>query len=69
LAKSGASDQAAAAKSGMALWHAALSKSCCRMNRISYTLRVVSDISESNGSSSMASICGGVLSLMDAGVP
>ncbi len=34
-----------------------------------YTLRVVSDISESNGSSSMASICGGVLSLMDAGVP
>jgi len=34
-----------------------------------YTLRVVSDITESNGSSSMASICGGVLSLMDAGVP
>ena len=34
-----------------------------------YTLRVVSDILESNGSSSMASVCGGVLSLMDAGVP
>jgi polyribonucleotide nucleotidyltransferase len=34
-----------------------------------YTLRIVSDITESNGSSSMASICGGVLSLMDAGVP
>jgi polyribonucleotide nucleotidyltransferase len=34
-----------------------------------YTLRVVSDITESNGSSSMASVCGGVLSLMDAGVP
>jgi polyribonucleotide nucleotidyltransferase len=34
-----------------------------------YTLRVVSDITESNGSSSMASICGGSLSLMDAGVP
>ena len=34
-----------------------------------YTIRIVSDITESNGSSSMASICGGVLSLMDAGVP
>jgi polyribonucleotide nucleotidyltransferase len=34
-----------------------------------YTVRLVSDILESNGSSSMASICGGVLSLMDAGVP
>jgi polyribonucleotide nucleotidyltransferase len=34
-----------------------------------YTLRIVSDILESNGSSSMASVCGGTLSLMDAGVP
>lgn len=34
-----------------------------------YTMRCVSDILESNGSSSMASICGGSLSLMDAGVP
>jgi len=34
-----------------------------------YTVRVVSDIMESNGSSSMASVCGGVLALMDAGVP
>ena len=34
-----------------------------------YTLRIVSEITESNGSSSMASICGGILSLMDAGVP
>ncbi len=34
-----------------------------------YTIRIVSDITESNGSSSMASICGGILSLMDAGVP
>jgi polyribonucleotide nucleotidyltransferase len=34
-----------------------------------YTVRVVSDIMESNGSSSMATICGGVLALMDAGVP
>lgn len=34
-----------------------------------YTIRIVSDILESNGSSSMATVCGGVLSLMDAGVP
>ncbi len=34
-----------------------------------YTVRVVSDIMESNGSSSMATVCGGVLALMDAGVP
>jgi polyribonucleotide nucleotidyltransferase len=34
-----------------------------------YTLRIVADITESNGSSSMATVCGGVLSLMDAGVP
>lgn len=34
-----------------------------------YTVRVVSEITESNGSSSMASVCGGSLSLMDAGVP
>ncbi len=34
-----------------------------------YTIRVVSEIMESNGSSSMASVCGGCLSLMDAGVP
>ncbi|MDB5351603.1 MAG: Polyribonucleotide nucleotidyltransferase [Planctomycetota bacterium] len=34
-----------------------------------YTIRLVSDILESNGSSSMASVCGGTLSMMDAGVP
>src|SRR5512137_636002 len=34
-----------------------------------YTIRLVSDILESNGSSSMATVCGGTLSLMDAGVP
>ncbi len=38
-------------------------------DKFPYTIRVVSDILESNGSSSMASVCGGVLSLMDAGVP
>jgi polyribonucleotide nucleotidyltransferase len=34
-----------------------------------YTIRIVSEITESNGSSSMASVCGGCLALMDAGVP
>ncbi|WP_017666452.1 polyribonucleotide nucleotidyltransferase [Porphyrobacter sp. AAP82] len=34
-----------------------------------YTIRVLSDITESNGSSSMATVCGGCLSMMDAGVP
>lgn len=37
--------------------------------RFPYTIRVVSDITESNGSSSMASVCGASLSLMDAGIP
>lgn len=36
---------------------------------VPYTIRIVSDILESNGSSSMASVCGGTLALMDAGVP
>src|SRR3546814_12950757 len=34
-----------------------------------YTIRLVSEITESNGSSSMASVCGGSLAMMDAGVP
>ena len=38
-------------------------------DRFPYTVRVVSEILESNGSSSMASVCGGTLALMDAGVP
>jgi len=38
-------------------------------DRFPYTIRVVSEVLESNGSSSMASVCGGTLSLMDAGVP
>ncbi len=38
-------------------------------DRFPYTIRIVSDISESNGSSSMATVCGGTLSMMDAGVP
>jgi len=38
-------------------------------DEFAYTIRIVSDITESNGSSSMASVCGGSLALMDAGVP
>ena len=38
-------------------------------DKFPYTIRVVSDILESNGSSSMASVCGGSLAMMDAGVP
>ncbi|HEU0023379.1 MAG TPA: polyribonucleotide nucleotidyltransferase, partial [Thermoleophilaceae bacterium] len=40
-----------------------------KVDEFPYTIRVVSDILESNGSSSMASVCGSTLSLMDAGVP
>ena len=40
-----------------------------KKEKFPYTIRVVSEIMESNGSSSMASVCGGCLSLMDAGVP
>jgi len=39
------------------------------LDEFPYTVRLVSDITESNGSSSMASVCGGCLALMDAGVP
>ncbi|MHC4913420.1 MAG: polyribonucleotide nucleotidyltransferase, partial [Planctomycetota bacterium] len=38
-------------------------------DKFAYTVRIISDITESNGSSSMASVCGGSLALMDAGVP
>ena len=38
-------------------------------DKFAYTVRIVSDILESNGSSSMASVCGGSMSMMDAGVP
>jgi polyribonucleotide nucleotidyltransferase len=52
-----------------ALAERALSRMIPEEDRFPYTLRVVSEILESNGSSSMASVCGGSLSLMDAGVP
>ena len=40
-----------------------------RIENFPYTIRVVSEITESNGSSSMATVCGASMSLMDAGVP
>lgn len=52
-----------------ALAERALSPVIPEENVFPYTLRVVSDILESNGSSSMATVCGASLSLMDAGVP
>ncbi|MBN1142436.1 MAG: polyribonucleotide nucleotidyltransferase, partial [Deltaproteobacteria bacterium] len=47
----------------------ALSKVLPDHDKFPYTIRIVSDILESNGSSSMATVCGGSLALMDAGVP
>jgi polyribonucleotide nucleotidyltransferase len=52
-----------------ALAERAVSRSIPNEKEFPYTIRIVSDILESNGSSSMASVCGGTLSLMDAGVP
>lgn len=47
----------------------ALKKLMLSFDEFGYVTRVISDITESNGSSSMASVCGGSLALMDAGVP
>jgi polyribonucleotide nucleotidyltransferase len=52
-----------------ALAERALSPMIPAEDKFPYTIRVVSDILESNGSSSMASVCGGSLAMMDAGVP
>jgi len=52
-----------------ALAERALSTMIPGEDQFPYTLRVVSDILESNGSSSMATVCGGTLAMMDAGVP
>jgi len=52
-----------------ALAERALARMVPTIDEFPYTIRVVSDILESNGSSSMASVCGSSLSLMDAGVP
>jgi polyribonucleotide nucleotidyltransferase len=47
----------------------AIAKVLPQNDEFPYTIRIVSDVLESNGSSSMATVCGSVLSLMDAGVP
>lgn len=52
-----------------ALAERALSRMLPAHDQFPYTIRVVSEVLESNGSSSMASVCGGTLSLMDCGVP
>jgi polyribonucleotide nucleotidyltransferase len=52
-----------------ALAERALSPMVPAEDKFPYTVRVVSDILESNGSSSMASVCGGTMAMMDAGVP
>ncbi len=52
-----------------ALAERALSRMLPEQEKFPYTVRIVSETLESNGSSSMASVCGGTLSLMDAGVP
>ena len=52
-----------------ALAERALSTMVPSEEKFAYTIRVVSDILESNGSSSMASVCGGSMAMMDAGVP
>jgi polyribonucleotide nucleotidyltransferase len=46
-----------------------LEKMIPHKDKFPYTIRIVSEITESNGSSSMATVCGGALALMDAGVP
>jgi polyribonucleotide nucleotidyltransferase len=52
-----------------ALAERALSAMVPSEDKFAYTIRIVSDILESNGSSSMASVCGGSMAMMDAGVP
>ena len=60
----------AAARSATASSPGAPPGRCCRpRTQFPYTIRVVSEITESNGSSSMATVCGTSLALMDAGVP
>ena len=63
-----------AARAGAKIGHGALAERALAPmmpteEQFPYTVRIVSDILESNGSSSMASVCGGSLAMMDAGVP
>ena len=51
------------------LAESAISQMMPTFDEFGYVIRVISDITESNGSSSMASVCGGSMALMDAGVP
>ena len=58
------------ARSGTAHWQSGRLKPVIPgKDEFPYTLRIVSEILESNGSSSMATVCGGTLALLDAGVP
>ena len=60
----------AGARSATAIWPKRRCCRCCRAKEdFPYTLRLISEVLESNGSSSMASVCGSTLALMDAGVP
>ena len=60
----------AAARSATARSPSARSCRCCRtIEEFPYTIRIVSEVLSSNGSTSMGSVCGSTLSLMDAGVP
>ena len=69
-AKSAASAPRRGARSATASSPGARFTRCCRrVEEFPYTIRVLSDITESNGSSSMATVCGGSLAMMDAGVP
>ena len=69
-AKPAAWARRSAAKSATAAWPSARWSRCCRARTTSRTRCAWSrEITESNGSSSMASVCGGCLALMDAGVP
>jgi len=69
-AKSAASARRRAATSATASWHGAHCTAVLPTHdEFPYTIRVLSDITESNGSSSMATVCGGSLAMMDAGVP
>jgi polyribonucleotide nucleotidyltransferase len=70
VGETGRSAAQAAARSATASSPGARSARCCRPHHeFPYTIRVVSEITESNGSSSMATVCGTSLALMDAGVP
>ncbi len=70
VGETGRSAARAGAKSATARWPSVRSSQWCRAkNDFRYAIRITSEVMESNGSTSMASVCGGMLALMDAGVP